>query len=79
MIALAKRHIGAIRHPRLRHEETLGGKRDEIQAIRVGNGIGRSRTPLTTVNIATVVPMPRVSVRIDAVVNAGARRSVLSA
>ena len=41
-----------------------------------GNGSGRMRTPLTTLNIATVVPMPRVSVRIAAVVNAGARRSV---
>ena len=44
-----------------------------------GNGSGRNSTPLTTLNIATVVPIPSVNVAIAVKVNAGERRSVRAA
>jgi hypothetical protein len=37
-------------------------------------GRGRSRTPLTTLKIAVVSPMPRASVRTTVAENAGLRR-----
>ena len=44
-----------------------------------GNGIGRSSTPLTTVNTATLAPIPSASVTIAAVVKPRLRSSVRAA